>query len=117
MSGIEVTPELRAAVYAADCQEQGHIFDVMVANGPSSDPDVLHGRPGSDGVPDTLPHLLCRRCRRTWLILADAPGAGYDDAEQRLMARLPPRDALVTRASVQRSERRRRRADGRPGPI
>lgn len=106
---IRVTPELRAAVYAADCKARGHIYDVMVGYGATDDPDVIAGRPAGDGVSDELPHLYCRRCQRVWLVLADSPGVSYDDAEEKVTARLKAADPLVTRAKGVREQRIRRR--------
>jgi hypothetical protein len=106
---IEVTPELRRAVYSADCKKLGHVLDVKVAYGEQEDPDVLAGRPdGRDEIWE-LPYVYCRRCQRVWMILADSPADSYEDAEQAIAARLPDGDSLIKRAERQKERRWRKR--------
>lgn len=110
--GIEVTPELRAAVYAADCQQMGHLIDVKVGYGEQDDVDVLTGRAGED---DELPHVYCRRCGRVWVIVADSPGVDYDQAEAQILDRLAEGDSLVALAVDKREQRLMRRERQRRG--
>lgn len=86
---IEVTEEMRRAVYTADCEAQGHIMDISNAVGVTRAhgvagtyaPDVL----GPDD--ETLPHLSCRRCGRVWLVI-DESGVDYPDAVSKLTAKV-----------------------------
>ncbi|MGD9989318.1 hypothetical protein [Pseudonocardia sp.] len=82
---IEVTDEMRQAVYEADCEAKGHIhvFDKMLqrTDGPAN---VVSG-------PDeaTMPHVRCQRCPKVWLLIDD-PGNDYDDAVAKLRSRGAP---------------------------
>lgn len=105
---IEVTEDVRRAVYEADCAAQGHLLDFNSAVG--SDPDDLDPQ----GVPKTvltgpedgqLPHVRCRRCSRVWLLI-DVSGANYDDAVRQVGERL--RVPRSTRDEVLRPRRRKR---------
>lgn len=103
---IEVTEEMRRAVYAQDCKGSGHLFDTASAVGvtdevlpenPSGAPTIVLRAPD----PSQLPHLLCRRCGQVWLVL-DEPGYGYDDAVTKALARVggpggTPSDAFTPR--------------------
>lgn len=105
---IEITDELRAAVYADDCQSQGHMPDMMIGYGPQDDVDILEGRPGPSGEKDDLPHVQCRRCKRVWIILADSPGTSYEQAEAGIERRMRKGDRLAELAADKRARRERR---------
>jgi hypothetical protein len=78
---VEVTPEMRAAVYEQDCREKGHLLayeNAMQLNG--SGGQVL----GPDGQ---QAHIFCRRCPKVWLVVEE-PGKDYADATVSLDARL-----------------------------
>lgn len=77
---IQVTEEMRQAVYAADCARLGHQFDMSTAAG------VADYGPGETMPPMDVrgpdgrhPYLSCRRCTSVWLVVSD-PGVTYDDA-------------------------------------
>lgn len=97
---MEITEEVRRAVYAQDCALFGHQIDqahaVTSRNGPAT--------VGSSD-PTKLPHLTCRRCRRVWLVV---PGEGwdYEAAEADLYGVLRPDSGLarqITRNLAKRS--------------
>lgn len=83
---MDVTEEMRAAVYTADCDRLGHIPDISQAI--SNDPGVNMIRIRAED-PSMLPHISCRRCGRVWLI-AEESGQGYDDAIERRNQRVKP---------------------------
>lgn len=92
---IVVTEEMRQAVYAADCKALGHIFDVSVGYGPQSDPDVISSRPDEFGEDTMLPHIICRRCPRVWIVMADQPSNSYEEAEQKVVERMKSSDSFT----------------------
>lgn len=103
---IEVTPEMRAAVYEADCKARGHIWDTT--NMLSATDEILPE--STNGYPTTvvraqdatqMPHLKCSRCERVWLVM-DEPGNDYEDAVARAINRVggdtkTPADAFKPR--------------------
>lgn len=81
---IEVTPEMRQAVYEADCEVKGHLFIFdNVFQSTDGHTSVVSGPDA-----DTLPHVRCGRCTKVWLLIDD-PGNDYDDAVVKLRARKP----------------------------
>lgn len=87
---MEVTEEMRRAVYAADCEAQGHMWDTSRLIGQTDDPLLGDGVPATvvrAPDPDQLPHLACRRCDLVWLLM-DEPGHGYDAALAQAQARV-----------------------------
>lgn len=100
---IEVTPEMRLAVYEADCEQFGHIpvYDRMFQ---SSDGRTLVVS-GPDA--ETLPHVRCQRCTKVWLVIDD-PGNDYADAVAKLRARGAPAELARPRRPL--GKRRREEA-------
>jgi hypothetical protein len=88
---MQPTPEMRRAVYDADCAELGHVlsFDNVVQS-PGADGEVTVPGPGG-----RHPHIECRRCRKVWLI-EGAPGEGYEQAVEAANARLLPEHRRAT---------------------
>lgn len=84
---IDVTDELRQAVYAADCEANGHLLSIRECI--SNDPDLpgLNTPAVRSEDPEKVPHLSCQRCGKVWLVIEDA-GDGYDDAVQKVTRRL-----------------------------
>jgi hypothetical protein len=91
---IDVTEEMRQAVYAADCDVKGHEFQIgdlfQTVPVPAVQRDAV-GVPfkkmlGSSDA-DRLPSISCGRCNKVWLVM-DAPAASYADAEAQLAAKL-----------------------------
>lgn len=81
---IQVTEEMRQAVYAADCVAKGHIpqlnvVQAVVADDGVSRLDIYGG--------DQIANVTCQRCGKVWLVVED-PGVTYDDAVARLKARM-----------------------------
>lgn len=85
---MDVTDEMRMAVYAADCEATGHDIDNVNTLLRMSD------LAGPDD--DTLPHLTCNRCRQVWVLAAD-PGADYPDAVAKEKARVKDPDRIKPR--------------------
>lgn len=109
----EITPELRAAVYAADCGAKGHIVGARWGADPTGDADTM---PGRSELNDELPYVYCHRCGRVWIIVPYA-GADYADAEQRALARVRPDDPLAQAIHDKRSARADRGGQpNQPGP-
>lgn len=78
----ELTDEIRQAVRDEDCARLGHQFQLEnMLRGPSGPPVEVRGPDGQ------LPHLLCPRCGRVWLLVEEA-GRGYQDADNRFRGRL-----------------------------
>lgn len=91
---IEVTDEMRRAVYAADCEKDGHLLSIRecISNDPEVHPD--RNTPTVRATdPERVPHLLCQRCRKVWLVIEDS-GDGYDDAVRKMSERLKDPSAL-----------------------
>lgn len=78
---IQVTPEMREAVYAEDCKINGHLIDITNMF-QISDEDSRAGRhaPDVQGPDDeTFAHIFCRRCSRVWIVFEEG-GRDYDQA-------------------------------------
>lgn len=83
MTEIVVTPEMRAAVYAADCQEQGHLLmfhNAMYSSGRSLQADSVGAQDHTQ-----LAHIFCRRCGCVWLVIEHA-APSYEEALAQLDA-------------------------------
>jgi hypothetical protein len=120
---IEVTDEIRRAVWAEECQRiGGHDIDTGAAfawSAAYSAQSVASQATGQavQNLADTdeqLPHLACRRCGRTWLVVP-LEGIDYDDAERALYALLQGDSQLAKRIVRHRSRRERRRAERERG--
>jgi hypothetical protein len=108
---MEVTPEMRAAVYADDCKTQGHLLDYtyvfIIEDGEGYIPP---------GVPeDMIPHVRCMRCHRVWLLVEES-AATYEEAETALFAKLKTADAkrikgIREKRIIRKKERERREAE------
>ena len=113
---IQVTPEMREAVYAEDCKLFGHIPDItnMFQN---SDEDSLVGRhaPDIQGPDDeTFAHIFCRRCGRVWIVLEDS-GRDYDQALKKFQKLLKSaaQDKVV---KPKRKDKKHKHNEGIPVP-
>lgn len=95
-----VTPEMRQAVYDDDCKRLGHLFNVKVDAAPTADPNLLRAWTDLE-----VPHVLCKRCQRVWLIVATAPGKSYPDAEVEVQKALKPGDNFNDRITEIRDRR------------
>jgi hypothetical protein len=84
---VELTDEIRAAVRAEQCAEEGHQLDFTTVL--KRDKNNRYEVGSSD--PNKLPHVTCRRCLQTW-ILVDESGATYDEADQKFRDRLRDED-------------------------
>lgn len=94
---IEITEEMRRAVYAADCARLGHMFNLRNAVGVVA--DTADGTPAADvrgPDADTLAHLYCDRCPKVWL-LVEEPGEDYADAVASMRGRLKDPEWLKPR--------------------
>jgi len=92
---IEITDEMRTAVLAEICANQGgHILDTQ--NMFTYGEHAVTVRSKTDG---RMPYIVCSRCELTWLVI-DEPGIGYDDAEGRLRLRLKAADPVNKRAKA-----------------
>lgn len=81
---IEVTEEMRAAVYAADCERLGHMFNLNTALRPVEASNLLSTTAEVGGPnEDTIAHLSCNRCPKIWLVIED-PGENYADSVAKL---------------------------------
>jgi hypothetical protein len=87
MTTTEITPELRQAVYEADCETLGHMIDV----GPGIAPSEHRNGRRIVGPEGKMPHLVCMRCANVWIIIAKS-GRSYNQAERRFRERLLPTD-------------------------
>lgn len=86
---MDVTDEMRRAVYAADCDQLGHLMDISQAISNNPDEHGINTIRVRAEDSDTVPHLLCKRCSQVWLIVD--PGVDYDTAEAALNERLLPK--------------------------
>lgn len=94
---IEVTDEMRRAVYEADCAAHGHILDTSSAVGNDGDVHPERYTPSVIGPDaDTLPHIRCQRCTKIWLVIED-PGDDYADAVAKLKARVRDPESVKPR--------------------
>jgi hypothetical protein len=83
---LEVTDEMRKAVYTADCAMRGHVFSqlgsmlVMDAN----------ERFWVGGPAGQRAHLTCQRCGSVWMLAQEdgEEGADYTDAETKFAGKL-----------------------------
>lgn len=85
---MDVTPEMRKAVYEADCAEHGHILDTRqaISNSPLNNPDINAPVVRSDN-PFKMPHILCQRCRMVWLVMEEGKES-YESALENLNSQL-----------------------------
>lgn len=87
---MEVTPEMRAAVYEQDCREKGHLLayeNALRFDSADGGARVL----GPDGQ---QAHITCRRCPKVWLVVEE-PGEDYAAATVALDAKLQPQHRPV----------------------
>lgn len=80
---IEITDEMRQAVYEDDCEREGHQPNISTMFGPPIEgiPSVLVEVIGPND--ETFPHVSCNRCGYVWLVLPQAFKT-YDEAVQHL---------------------------------
>jgi hypothetical protein len=93
---ITVTPEMRQAVYAADCAEYGHAFETtgLFFGGRGTGTAAEFGNPNN---PDAFPTVTCSRCRHVWVLL-DSEGVDYEDAVIKLTGKVKdPEEAKPAR--------------------
>jgi hypothetical protein len=110
---VEITDEIRRAVWAEECQRiGGHDIDDRAAFSWSAGTGQAGQRLAD--TDEQLPHLVCRRCGRTWLVVP-LEGVDYDDAERALYALLQGDTQLAKRIVRHRSRRERRRAERERG--
>jgi hypothetical protein len=94
----EITPELRRAVYEADCEEMGHQID---AN------PIMRPIPGGGIIPadsTVMPSVTCHRCKKFWIVIPIS-GANYLQAERQFYEMLKadgPLAKMITRLMAQR---------------
>lgn len=85
---MQVTPEMRAAVYEEDCRDRGHLLSYDSAL-------HLEGRAGQVIGPDgQQAHITCRRCGKVWLVVEE-PADDYVSATVALDARMLPQHRPV----------------------
>lgn len=77
---IEITPQLRQAVLDSECERRGHVLNTKNALAWDDNNAQVIG-PG-----EQVPHLLCDRCARTWLVLEES-GTDYDDVVEKVSKR------------------------------
>lgn len=95
---IQVTDEMRKAVYAADCEEKGHQPDFQNALGGSWGHYMTIGGPDEQ----TMPHVKCARCGVVWLIWPTEFNS-YEEAVASVRAKLSAPDVLQPRPWSERS--------------
>ena len=103
---MDVTLEMRKAVYELDCTEKGHIFDTnKIFKFELANTDTHLSIPKIDITPTgELPVIRCTRCGNVWLVIPMEFG-GYDQAEARLYDQLKPESKLAKIISRLRGKR------------
>jgi hypothetical protein len=103
---IELTDEIRKAVWDEFCQENGHQlnFSYMVGrmNGQSVQIEQT-----DEGL---LPHIFCERCGRVWIVI-DESYPDYETAEDAMFTRMKVADAGRKRIQAIRDRRAARQAE------
>lgn len=102
---VEVTDEMRRAVYEADCVQMGHIpnfGNLFITEG--SDGYIPPGVPE-----DVMPHITCMRCGKVWLLIEE-PGVSYEEAESKLTSNLKANNPIINRIKDKQTKRETRRA-------
>ncbi len=87
---ITVTPEMRQAVYDADCVVEGHVFKI------DNVLQLVNNTTALANAEGLIPHLYCARCGKVWLVV-ETPGNGYADAESKFNASLLPANRQPSR--------------------
>jgi hypothetical protein len=85
---VEVTPEMRRAVYEQDCRDRGHLLAYENAMQLSGSGGQVIGPNGQQA------HIECRRCGKVWLVVEE-PGEDYTAATVALDAKLQPQHRPV----------------------
>lgn len=93
-SPINVTPEMRQAVYAEDCLNKGHSIKAETAL------YFTNGMMTLQNIEGLIPHLNCERCGKVWLVV-ETPGADYTDAETQYNNSLLPANRKPPRVRKQ----------------
>lgn len=104
---IDITPEVRQAVYEADCAETGHRVDPMGVFSYSK--TVQYQQIGSEDELK-LPHMKCLRCGRVWIV-CPLDGADYEDAERQLYSMMEPKNPEAKKITRRRARRIARAAE------
>lgn len=99
---VVVTPEMRRAVYAADCEQLGHQPDFQNALGGSWGHYMAIGGPDEQ----TMPHVKCARCGVVWL-LWPTEFASYEEAVATVRSKLSAPDELQAQRWPERSHQLR----------
>ena len=104
---IEVTDEMRKAVYEADCKVHGHVFDFgrVVSSGADNGDHMIDVQSPD---PDEMPNLSCYRCRKVWLVI-EVPADNYDAAVENLKNKVKDPSTVLSR-----DEKKAQRGD-KPG--
>lgn len=105
MDPDDVTPEMRQAVYAADCKLNGHLYDTSGLLQPVPNPNgfaPIYELGAYD--PDEFPAIKCSRCGQVWIVLPVA-GEDYEDAERKLFTKVKPNDAIAKEIPRMRGRR------------
>lgn len=76
----KITDEMRRLVHEEDCKEHGHEYDISNVIKAQYDKTIVTQQMDS-GDELKLPHLLCRRCGNTWIVIP-VSGVDYEDAER-----------------------------------
>ena len=116
---MELTDEIRRAVWVEQCQRLGG-HDVDVADAFPWSAATGQAVQNLAAAEEQIPNIRCRRCGRTWLVVP-IEGVDYDDAERALYALLQGDTPLAKRIVRHRSRRERKRlererGEGDPGP-
>lgn len=102
---IDVTEEMRAAVYADDCGRLGHVPNFRNVFGQSWGSFMEIGGPDDA----TLPHVTCERCGQVWLLLPQ-PYSTYQAAVADVQGRV--KDAELVKPRPRKPPRARSGAGG-----
>jgi hypothetical protein len=93
---IELTDEMRKAVLDEICLRDGHTVDLT---------NLLGSNSSMVGPEGQLPHIVCSRCKRVWLVV-ETPALDYETAEENAVTQLASETPFRKRIEELRDRRK-----------
>jgi hypothetical protein len=101
---VDVTDEMRHAVYLADCERVGHQPNFLDATTVKYDDKGVVTQRIEAKDEFKFPHVKCARCGGAWIVFP-VMGLDYEDAERKVYDHLNPDHDMARRIVSDRAQR------------